>query len=375
MSTTAPAFDAMLSQIAAAAPEHDHEARFPIDSIQALRKSGLLGLTVPRELGGQGEGPSGYARVLEQLGSADSSVAMIFMMHVCATEVIKQSSMPNQDELLRKVAAGEHLSTLAFSEKGSRSHFWVSVAQATNGGGQHRVEVEKSFVTTAGHADSYLVSIKAIKAQAPTDSSIYFVEKNAPGVTVSQPWNGLGLRANASSPMRFATSLPASTLVSPEGGGFNTMLSVVLPWFQLGSAAVANGIAKGALEATIGHLKGTKFEYTGEGLSSLPTLRARLAAAQVQLDASRALTQATAQAIESPSDITMLRVLEVKACAGETALAVTDAAMKMCGGAAFAKHLPVERFFRDARACSVMAPTTDVLYEFIGKSLLDIPLF
>ena len=68
-------------------------------------------------------------------------------------------------------------------------------------------------------------------------------------------------------------------------------------------------------------------------------------------------------------------MLESKACAAETALDVTDACMRLCGGAAFSRHLPVERFFRDARAGAVMAPTTDVLYDFIGKALVGMPLF
>ncbi len=80
-------------------------------------------------------------------------------------------------------------------------------------------------------------------------------------------------------------------------------------------------------------------------------------------------------ALEDPGSHTMLRVLEVKAAAGDTAIRVTSSAMHACGGAAFSKHTSIERYFRDAHAGSVMAPTVDVLREFIGKSLLGIPLF
>ena len=79
--------------------------------------------------------------------------------------------------------------------------------------------------------------------------------------------------------------------------------------------------------------------------------------------------------LEKPRETTMLRVLETKAAAGEVAIGVTSAAMRVCGGAAFSKHLSIERLFRDAHAGAVMAPTGDVLREFIGKSLLGIPLF
>jgi alkylation response protein AidB-like acyl-CoA dehydrogenase len=153
------------------------------------------------------------------------------------------------------------------------------------------------------------------------------------------------------------------------------MLSVVLPWFQLGSAAVANGIGRAAIEATAYHLQSARLEHLGESLASLPTSRARLARARILLDASRALTAETASSVENPDEGTMLKVLEAKACACEMALEVTDAAMRLCGGAAFSRHLPIERHFRDARAGAVMAPTTDILHEFIGKALLGLPLF
>jgi len=89
----------------------------------------------------------------------------------------------------------------------------------------------------------------------------------------------------------------------------------------------------------------------------------------------QALLLDTIAAIETGRPDTMLRVLEVKAGAGEAALEVTELAMRVCGGAAFRKDVGVERHFRDARAASVMAPTTDVLYDFIGKAVCGLPLF
>ena len=96
---------------------------------------------------------------------------------------------------------------------------------------------------------------------------------------------------------------------------------------------------------------------------------------RIQTDQAKALLLDTIIAIESSRPDTMLRVLEVKASASEAAVAVTDLAMRVCGGAAFRKEVGVERNFRDARAATVMAPTTDVLYDFIGKAVCGLPLF
>ncbi len=362
--------------IAPSAADYDQTGTFPESSIEALASEGLLGLTAPTEHGGLGEGPTGFVAAVEELAAACPSTAMIFVMHVCGTEVVKQSTLPSRDAVLAAIARGEHLTTLAFSEKGSRSHFWAPVSRADERDGRHVISAEKSWVTSAGHAKSYIVATGAVGASGPTDSTLYYVESNAPGVSVDGPWNGLGLRANASAPVRLSeATVDASAAVSPEGGGFTAMLSVVLPWFQLGAASVANGIGRAALDATATHLASTTFEHLGEPLAALPTSRARLARARVQLDASRALVADAARSVESPTEETTLKVLESKACAAETALDVTDACMRLCGGAAFSRHLPVERLFRDARAGAVMAPTTDVLYDFIGKALVGMPLF
>ncbi|HET9533676.1 MAG TPA: acyl-CoA dehydrogenase family protein, partial [Blastocatellia bacterium] len=107
----------------------------------------------------------------------------------------------------------------------------------------------------------------------------------------------------------------------------------------------------------------------------LPTVRAYLSRMRIKTDMARALLLDAIDAVEHGREDAMLRVLEVKAAAGEAATEVTDLAMRVCGGAAFRKEVGVERHFRDARAATVMAPTTDALYDFIGKALCGIPLF
>jgi alkylation response protein AidB-like acyl-CoA dehydrogenase len=135
-------------------------------------------------------------------------------------------------------------------------------------------------------------------------------------------------------------------------------------------------VCRAAVAGTASHLKSTKFEHLGQSLGeSLPTLRAQLAAMQIDTDGLSARIDDLIEHLEKPRETTMLRVLETKAAAGDVAISVTSAAMRACGGAAFSKHLSIERLFRDAHAGAVMAPTGDVLREFIGKSLLGIPLF
>jgi alkylation response protein AidB-like acyl-CoA dehydrogenase len=277
---------------------------------------------------------------------------------------------------LRDVAAGRHLSTLAFSETGSRSHFWAPISQAAVVGNTHRLTAAKSFVTSAGHADSYLVVTRSAGAAEATASTLYYLPRDAPGLSTGSPWNGLGLRGNASAPVRLDdVALPSSHRVSGEGEGFAVIVNVVLPWFQLGSTAVSVGIARAATEGIRQHLLAAQLEHLGQPLASLLNLRARLAQMQVAVDTQQAFLEHVAGRMETPGPETLLAVLESKAAAAEAALHVTDLAMRTGGGAAFGRRLTVERNFRDARASSVMAPTTDVLYDLIAKTLLGMPLF
>ena len=184
------------------------------------------------------------------------------------------------------------------------------------------------------------------------------------------------MRGNASDPMRLdGTTIPQARRLSEPGQGMDAMLGIGLPLFAVGNAAVSLGIAEAAVASTAAHLTGHGFTPLGSRLADLPNLRARLAEMRLETDRGRAHLAAVIDGLEQPGPWTMLRVLEAKAAGNETALRVTDLAMRACGGAAFSRHLSVERNFRDARAGSVMAPTTDVLYDFIGKALCGMELF
>jgi alkylation response protein AidB-like acyl-CoA dehydrogenase len=359
------------------AEDVDRQGRWPAESISALGAAGLLGLTVPAACGGSGEGARTFAAVACVLAEHCGSTAMIYLMHVCAVAAIAAAeTFPRREEVLRAAAAGRHLSTLAFSETGSRSHFWAPVSRAVVEGDVYRLSAEKSFVTSAGRADSYVVSSRAAAGGDPLASTLYFVPGDAAGLAVGPAWNGLGLRGNASAPLRLAdVVVPASYRLGGEGAGLDSMLNRVLPWFQLGAAAVAVGIARAATEATRQHLLAARLDHLGQALAALPTLRARLAQMRIAVDVQQAFLERVAGLMDCPGPTTLLAVLQSKAAAAETALHVTDLAMRACGGAAFGRRLAVERHFRDARAGAVMAPTTDVLYDFVARNLLGMPLF
>ena len=366
--------------LAPSAAQNDKAGRFSTEAVASLGESGLLALMLPANVGGLGLGPRTFAAVIAALAEADASVAMVYLMHLLGTATISAARSGAAQALaptLQEIGAGRHLSTLAFSEAGSRSHFWAPTSRAHRNGNGVRISAKKSWVTSAGHAHSYIVSSLSPEGKGPTDSTLYLVPAQTHGISVAGPWDGLGLRANASAPMTLEDcEVPSHLQLTDDGAGFPAMLNVVLPLFNLGTAAVALGLCRAAVAGTTSHLKSAKFEHLGQSLGeSLPTLRAQLATMQIDADGLSARIDDLVDHLEKPRETTMLRVLETKAAAGDVAISVTSAAMRICGGAAFSKHLNIERLFRDAHAGAVMAPTGDVLREFIGKSLLGIPLF
>src|SRR5262245_19244332 len=275
--------------LAPKAADVDREAAFPKDSIAALGADGLLGLNVAKEHGGLGQGPRTAVAVIDALAQRCPSTTMVYLMHLCGIACC--AATPDKTApLLKAAAAGRHLSTLAFSETGSRSHFWAPISRATvSGNGAVRISAQKSFVTSAGHADGYIVSTLSAAATQPVESSIYLVLKDDAGVAASGTWRGLGLRGNASAPMMFDNvSVGADRALTANGKGLDMMLGVVLPLFQVGSAAVGIGIAEAAVQATIRHVTHTRFEESNTALADLPTLRAQIARMRIETDRARA---------------------------------------------------------------------------------------
>lgn len=364
--------DRVISEtIAPAAIEVDQAGTYPQAALEALGKAGLLGLISAKEVGGLGEAHRAATLVVEQISKHCASTAMIVCMHYAGTAVIEAYG---PRDIRTAIAAGTHVTTLAFSEAGSRSQFWAPTSTATANGDNVRLDAKKSWITGAGKANSYVWSSLPLAAEGM--STIWLIPADAQGLRVVAPFNGLGLRGNTSSPVTADNVEVAKTaMLGEDGKGFDVMMGVVLPYFQLMNAALSVGTMEMATTKAAAHVGGTKLEHIGQSIADLPTVRAYIARMRIKTDMVRTLLLDTIDALETGRADAMLRVLESKAAAGEAATEVTDLAMRVCGGAAFRKEVGVERHFRDARAATVMAPTTDALYDFVGKAACGMPLF
>jgi alkylation response protein AidB-like acyl-CoA dehydrogenase len=270
--------------IAPAAEEIDQSGTFPRAALEALGQAKLLGLISAKEMGGLGEAHRAATLVVERIASTCASTAMVACMHYAATAVIEAHGPRAVREA---IARGAHLTTLAFSEAGSRSHFWAPISTPKRVDGGVQIDAQKSWVTAAGQADSYVWSSRALATDGQI--SVWLVPADANGLRIPQPFNGLGLRGNASSPVTAeGVIISSDALLGPDGGGFDLMMGVVLPYFQLMSAGFSVGTMNAATNKTVHHVTGTKLEHMAQSLADLPTVRAYLSRMRIKTDMARA---------------------------------------------------------------------------------------
>ena len=368
--------------VAPTAEQTDRDCAWPAHALRAMSDAGLAGLAVPQRLGGHGQGMLALAVVTETLGAVCPSSALCYGMHCVGTAVVAAKATSEQeDKYLRPIAAGRHLTTLALSESASGAHFYFPQTKLTRDGADYVVNGTKQFVTNGGHADSYVLSTAAGTAGGEAadaeagEFSCLMVDRDLPGMAWLDPWCGLGMRGNSSRGLRLdGVRLPAGNLLGSEGDQVWYTFEVVAPYFLTAMAGTYLGIAAAAVNLTIQHVRSRRYGHSGESLGEAPVVQHRLAEMWTAVQKTRGLIYEACRRGDLGDPQALPFVLAAKADAGDTAVAVTNEAMTLCGGSAYRENSTLARMLRDARAAHVMAPTTDLLKQWTGRALLGMPL-
>ena len=226
--------------IAPAAAEVDRTGAYPRAALDALGAAGLLGLSSAPEVGGLGGSLADVAEIVEQLAAACGSTAMVVLMHYAAVAVVEAHG---PREVRPAIAARRQLCTLAFSETGSRSHFWAPVSSATAVDDGVRLDATKSWVTSAGRGRQLRRGRAGRSRGRRADDAVAGARATPPACTGAAPFDGLGLRGNASSPVTAdGVVVPAAARLGDDGAGLDIALASGLPMFLVGNAAFSLGL-------------------------------------------------------------------------------------------------------------------------------------
>ena len=356
-------------QVAPAAAEVDRDRLFPEQSIRALAERGALGLLVPEASGGAGGSLAALVEACEAVGAACASSGMVFLMHSVAAATVAGGGGERAEEYLEAMAAGRMLGTLAFSERGTGAHFYAPELAAQRDNGGVRISGRKSFVTSGGHADLYLVLVKA----GDGDALDCYAVTGEDGVEFEGSWEGLGMAGNSSVAAQFDCLVDDAARIGAAGEGAGLVFGTVAPFFLAGLAAVNVGIASAALAAAIEHVSRPRYS-DGGSLAEIQSIQHALADMEIATRSARLVVRDAAQLGDAGDGGALVALMTGKVGATEAAASVTQSALEVCGGQGYTPALPIERHLRDARAGAVMAPTNGVLRNWIGRALAGLPV-
>ncbi|MFZ5789166.1 MAG: acyl-CoA dehydrogenase family protein [Pseudomonadota bacterium] len=372
------------------AVESDKKLLFPRKNFEAIAKLGLLGLIVPKELGGMGESHTAAAMVCETIARYGCpSTAMCYTMHLgaVAAALLRHHNNPTLQDILRRVDKDVLVGTLSYSDPETGSHFWYPVSSGAEKTAKGwRVRKKASWTTSGGFADWYIIQTTSPDFGGNySDLTCWLIMGNEAKAEPSK-WDGLGLRGNQSGTLEVDLEVGPERMVGPKGDGASSNDECVDPFFLLCSSACWNGISLGMIDIAKRHTTMKKHVDVGMRVADYPTIQDYIGEAIIDTNTSRAMVFQMAKALDAATnncdwsihkDLTVLPrakhlhwLWQVKFTAAKNVAHVSDKMLHACGGTGYKPGLGIERYLRDGKAGWVMGPTNEVLRQFVGKSAL-----
>ena len=356
----------------------DKEGIWVSESMNALKSSGLTALTSPVDCGGMGQGLYALARICEELGKGYSSVGLCYGMHCVGTAVIAAKATDWQKKnYLEPIAEGNHLTTLALSEPGTGAHFYIPQTSLLPLSEEvFLVNGAKTFVTNGGQVDSYVLSTAAASDDAnPDQFSCIVMNENSEGMVWGKEWDGLGMRGNSSRPLQLNNvRISSNQVLGEKGDQLWYVFNVVAPYFLIAMSGTYLGIAEKALEEARKTLSKRMYTHNGTSLAQVSVLQHRLGTLWAKVERTRQLIYHAALLGDQGDENAVVSILAAKAEVASCAVDTVNEALTLAGGIGYQNNGLLGMLMRDARAAHVMSPTTDILYTWMGRSLLDQPL-
>ena len=356
-------------EIAPGAAERDEQARFPSELIPKLAEQGLLGIMVPEEYGGAGYDALSSAIILEEIARVDAAVALLVGSHnaLCSGHILLAGTDEQKRRFLPPLARGEKLGAWALTEPGSGSDAGAMRTRATLEGDHWVIRGDKQFITQGSTAGTYVIMastdpVAGHAAASPRSSSI----ARRPGWSIGKLEKKLGVRASDTAALHFDDMrVPKDRLLGKVNEGFKDVLAV-LASARIGMAALAVGIAQGALDEALNYAK--RRRQFGKPILEYEAIQWMLADMATESEAARLMAWHAATLRDEGAPY--LRIAsQAKLYSSEVAVRSTSKAIQIHGGYGYLKDSPVERFYRDAKLCEIGEGTSEVQRMVIAREL------
>jgi alkylation response protein AidB-like acyl-CoA dehydrogenase len=355
-------------EIAPGAAERDEAARFPSELIPKLAEQGLLGIMVPEEYGGSGYDAISSAIIIEEIARVDAAVALLVGSHnsLCSGHILLAGTEEQKRRFLPPLARGEKLGAWALTEPGSGSDAGAMRTRATLEGDHWIIRGDKQFITQGSTAGTYVIMASTDPSQGTRGISVFIVDRETPGLVVGKLEKKLGVRASDTAALHFDDMrVPKDRLLGKQNEGFRDVLSV-LAAARIGMAALAVGIAQGALDEALNYAK--RRRQFGKPILEYEAIQWMLADMATENDAARLLAWHAATLRDEGAPY--LRIAsQAKVYSSEVAVRSTSKAIQIHGGYGYLKDSPVERFYRDAKLCEIGEGTSEVQRMVIAREL------
>ena len=349
--------------------EWDESQHFPDELRPKLAELGLMGVLFPEEYGGSAMGYVEYATIIEELGRVDGSVGLSVAAHnsLCSNHIYSFGSEEQKQKYLVPLAQGESFGAWGLTEPNTGSDAGNMKCTAVQQGDQWVINGTKNWITHGKTGDVAVVVCRTGEPRAKNNATAFVVERGTPGFSGGKKENKLGMRASETAEMIFENCvIPDANRLGAVGDGFYQAMKV-LDGGRISIASLSLGIAKGAYEAALQYAQ--ERHQFDKPIASFQGISFKLADMATEIQAAELLTLEACDLKERGEPVTKVAAM-AKYYASEVAVRAANDAVQIFGGYGYTKDFPVEKFYRDAKLCTIGEGTSEIQKLVISREVL-----
>ncbi len=348
----------------------DEHQTFPEELFHQLGAMGYMGVLVPEEYGGSGMDYHEYITVIEEISKVDSSVGLSLAAHnsLCTNHILEFGNEAQKQKWLPKLAHGEWIGAWGLTEHNTGSDAGGMSTTAVLEGDHYVINGAKNFITHGISGDVAVVIVRTGEKGDSKGMTAFVIEKGTPGFSSGKKEDKMGMRASETAELIFVNCrVHKDNILGEVGEGFIQSMKV-LDGGRISIGALSLGIAKGAYEAALKYAK--EREQFGQSISKFQAIGFKLADMATEIEASELLLHKAAHDKIKGKKMTKIGAM-AKMYASEVCVKVANEALQIHGGYGYTKDFPVEKFYRDAKLCTIGEGTTEIQKLVISRSILN----